>query len=257
MDRDQFELHAYMEDRHWWFLGRRRILAALCEELLGSSTGAAVVDLGCGTGGNAAALARDHRVVGLDAHPDAISLARERFPAVEFRHGSVFDDTGVEALARADLVVCTDVAEHVEDDVAFVDAIVESLPPGGHLLITVPAHPGMWSPHDVAMGHYRRYTPRTFEQLLSSDRVDLGLFSYYNTRLFPLARVERVLSRVRGKTRGAHQTDLTLPPAPLNRALASIFAGESSRLLGLMRGARRPYPTGLSLIASVRRRRAA
>ena len=253
MDREQFELHAHMEDRHWWFLGRRRILLAIASELLPEGVDCSVVDLGCGTGGNTAALALRFRAVGIDHNAGAIELARARFPEIEFTVASAADDDIRNLLHGADLVISSDVMEHVEDDRAFLHGILASLDPDARLLLTVPAHPDLWSPHDVALGHYRRYTPETLRALWSDEPVRAELVTFFNARLFLLARLERMLTRRRGETRGEHHTDLSLPPPPINRALARVFAGEVGRLVSALRGEARPFANGLSLMAVLRR----
>lgn len=249
MDPEQFRLHAFMEDRHWWFLGRRRILRTLAAPLLPASADRHVVDLGCGTGGNAAAFAADCTVVGVDPDPGAIALARARFPSVTFRVGDV--GAAGEAIEGADLVLLTDVLEHVDDDVGLLRAAARRAVPGARLLLTVPAHPELWSGHDVALGHRRRYTAASFRRLWEEVPVEAVLVSPFNARLYPVARALRLLRR-RG-TDVERRTDLRLPPAPVNRLLARIFGGEAGRLARALRGAAPPYRDGLSLLAVLRR----
>src|SRR5688500_17085095 len=84
MQSAQFKLHARIEERHWWFVGRRRILRAVVGEVLPPATGGVVVDVGCGTGANLAGFADDYDCVGIDTSEEAISLACQRFPKVRF-----------------------------------------------------------------------------------------------------------------------------------------------------------------------------
>ncbi|HEY2251089.1 MAG TPA: class I SAM-dependent methyltransferase, partial [Planctomycetaceae bacterium] len=87
MQSAQFQLHAEIEERHWWFVARRRILRAIVEQLVPPSSEATVIDVGCGTGANLASLAADYRCIGVDTSSEAIRLARKRFPAVRFIRG--------------------------------------------------------------------------------------------------------------------------------------------------------------------------
>jgi SAM-dependent methyltransferase len=190
---------------------------------------------------------------GLDLDPLAIELARERFPELEFTRASVFDPFARELIRESDLVVSSDVMEHVEDDRAFLAGILEAMSPGARLLVTVPAHPGLWSQHDVSLGHFRRYLPDTLRAVWAGQPVEEEFLSFFNSRLFPLARAERVATRLRGTTRGAHQTDLTLPPGPINRLLARVFSGEAGRLLRAYGGRGRAFRNGLSMLAVLRR----
>src|SRR5688572_27267144 len=95
------------------------------------------VDVGCGTGGNIAALADCYRCVGIDESEQAIVHARSHHPAVEFVR-SVDPAVIARYLQRANLVTCMDVIEHVERDAALVEQIVRSTRPGTLLLLTVP-----------------------------------------------------------------------------------------------------------------------
>ncbi len=87
MQHEQFQLHADIEQRHWWFVARRQILCRLVAEVLLPSPETVVIDVGCGTGGNIAALAPQYRCVGIDTSDEAIELARQRFAQVQFIAG--------------------------------------------------------------------------------------------------------------------------------------------------------------------------
>lgn len=240
-----------MQDRHWWFLGRREIFRALAARLGPLSPATRVLDLGCGTGANTAAFAVDCSTVGIDPSPAAIALARERFPGVEFQVAEVRD--AGERIERADLVLLTDVMEHVEDDVGLLRGVLARQTPGAHVLLTVPAHPELWAEHDVALGHRRRYTAESFRRLWRGTDAQPRLVSFFNTRLYPVARLFRLATRRRRASAGPVGTDLGLPPAPVNRVLARIFAGEAGRLAGALGGTAAPYRAGLSLLAVLRR----
>jgi SAM-dependent methyltransferase len=252
MDRRQFELHAHMEDRHWWFLGRRRILLAMAAATAPRGDASSILDLGCGTGGITAALANQFGTRGIDRDPHAIELARTRFPHLEFRVAEPGDPVADELIGESDLVVSSDVMEHIADDRAFLDHIIAALSPGARILLTVPAHPELWSPHDVALGHHRRYTANTLRTVWDGRPVTPEFFSFFNSRLFPLARASRAISQIRGSSAGLQQTDLSLPPAPVNRILAKIFGGEARRLVCAHAGQARPFANGLSLMAVLR-----
>src|SRR6185295_18262105 len=80
----QYELHAEIEDRHWWFVGRRAIVKRLLARVVPPQSDALVLDVGCGTGANIAALSGSYRCVGMDESPRAIELARARHTNVEY-----------------------------------------------------------------------------------------------------------------------------------------------------------------------------
>ncbi|MGE0610031.1 MAG: class I SAM-dependent methyltransferase [Pirellulales bacterium] len=252
MQSEQFELHADIEQRHWWFVARRRILKALVAEVLPQSPETVVVDVGCGTGANIAALADQYRCVGIDTSTDAIEFARQRFPDVQFRQGFAPEDLG-EIASQAGLFLLTDVLEHVPDDFALLSKLLAAAKPGAYFLITVPADLSLWSEHDESFGHYRRYDEARLKQVWKGLAVTPLLTSYYNSRLCPIVRMSRAASRRRGKAGGQAGTDFWMPSAPANWALTTIFSGESRRLLKVIRDQSGGFRSGVSLVAMLRR----
>lgn len=253
MNSPQFQLHAQIEERHWWFVARREILGRIVREVLPASPNALVVDVGCGTGANLAALARDYRCLGIDTSAEAIELARRRFPRAEFVVGDAPADLGPLA-AEARLFLLTDVLEHVPDDFLMLSELLAAASPGALFLLTVPADMALWSPHDVSFGHYRRYTLPRLARVWDGLRVRTRLLSYYNARLYRLVRLVRAINRRRDRASGAAGTDFAQPPRPLNWLLRRIFASEGRRLVRQLQGlGGRAYSRGVSLIALLER----
>lgn len=137
-----------------------------------------VLEIGCGQGAAGARLARLGRYVGLEPDAESHAVARERVGAAggEVRHGSVEQLRDGE---QFDLVCAFEVLEHIEDDEAAVAAWVQRLRPGGHLLLSVPAHQDRFAAADELVGHYRRYDPPQLRLLLRRNGltgVDLRLY---------------------------------------------------------------------------------
>lgn len=254
MDSAQFQLHADIEERHWWFVARRTILRDIVRSIAPpmGRRHQIVVDIGCGTGANLAALASEYRCVGVDTSPEAIKLARERFSDVTFLCGKAPDEIRP-WLARADVVLITDVLEHVFDDRGLLEPIVDICPVGAKLLITVPADMRLWSPHDTAFGHFRRYDAQTLRRVWAGLPVRCRLLSGLNCRLYPAVRATRAVNRILGRSSGAANTDFRMPSGPVNRLLEKVFAGETNRLLAAVDTNRRTYQRGVSLIAVLQR----
>jgi SAM-dependent methyltransferase len=254
MDRDQYELHAQIEEKHWWFRARRRIIRGLVETLLPVEAGRSLWDIGCGTGGNTAALSQGYRAIGIDPSQDAIELARLRFPNLEFVCGH-----GPEALepmdAAADAILLLDVLEHVADDQGLLLRWLPAVRPGGYVILTVPADPRLWSEHDESFGHFRRYELEGFPKVWEGLPVEPCLVTAYNARLYPLVKAARRVSQWRGHAAGAVGTDFRIPMLPMNRGLEEIFAGELATLtrsLGNNQSSQVPYRQGVSLLAVLR-----
>jgi SAM-dependent methyltransferase len=253
MQREQYQLHADVEQRHWWFVARRRIMRALVHEILPPSPETMILDVGCGTGGNLAALAEDYRCVGIDTSSAAIALASAGHPNVQFVRG-VPEIQLQEVLPRVRLVMLMDVLEHVADDFELLSELFAHTSPGTYFLLTVPADMELWSEHDESFGHYRRYDMQRFRRIWRDLPAQELLLSHMNSRLYPLIRHLRRRNRRRGRASGDHGTDLSVPPGPLNRILEEIFAAERKKLVAMLKGSTAgSYQAGVSLITIVRR----
>lgn len=252
MQLPQFQVHADIEERHWWFLAKKEIIRALLSAVVPASRSTVILDVGCGTGGSTAALDRVFHCIGVDPIPEAIAFARHRFPSVTFHIGAVPQDCA-ELLASADVVTVMDVLEHVQDDFSFVSSLLAGMRPSAVLLLMAPADPSLWGPHDRGFEHERRYTLPRMRQLWEGLAVTELLLSGCNARLYPLAKITRTLTRFFGRSFGPSDTDLSLPFGPLNALFYRIFVGEKHRLLRALHGKQRGYSRGVSAIAMIRR----
>ncbi len=243
MDASLYPRMAALEDAHWWFAARRAIVGRLLERVE-LPPAAAILEPGCGTGGNFPLLARRGRLFAIDRDPAAIRFAAARGLA-ELAEGALPDRIPFGA-TRFDLVVMTDVLEHLDDPGAALRALHARLTPGGSILITVPAGPWMWSDHDVTHHHRRRFRARDLDLILRGSGFATIYLSHYNFLLFPLIAGARMLPRTRSRDRTAPRHDLAMPSAPVNRLLRAVFASERF-VIGSAR-----VPFGVSLIALAR-----
>ena len=245
MDPSLYPRMAELEDAHWWFASRRAIVDRIIERL-GLPPNAAILEPGCGTGGNFPMLARRGRLFALDADESAIGFARSRGlgqVARGFLPAAIpFGDQ------RFDLIVMTDVLEHLDDQTGTLRALRARMRPGGWLLMTVPAMAWLWSDHDATHHHRRRYRARELRGLLSASGFDVHYLSYYNFLLFPIIAGARILQRLSARDRdgAGRRHDLAMPPASINALLQRIFSSERY-LVGTTR-----IPFGVSLIVLAR-----
>lgn len=252
MRGEQFATFAQIEDHHWWFLARKAIIQKLVFCLVPQGKQHTIVDLGCGTGGTIAALASAYTCVGIDPSLDAITLARNLHPDVQFLHGSAGQLQSIRTPISCCLLM--DVLEHIEDDVGFLKDVVLSLPRGGRVLITVPAEMALWSRHDQEVGHFRRYDMKTLMHTWKGLPVQVRLLAPLNTHLYMPIKLLRALTRPFHRTWGGAGMDFFLPPKVVNAMLQRILASESRRLVAALKDSRTtPRAHGISMLAILER----
>ena len=218
MDPAYVATHVEEDRRHWWFRGRLAVLlATLRRELPGRPL--KLLELGCGTGNVLGALGEFGEAVGMEAHPGLLAAARAA--GLDVRPGQLPGDLPVPA-GWADVVLLLDVLEHLEDPAAALATARRALAPGGALVVTVPAYQWLWTGHDVALGHRRRYTARALRRLVAGAGFRVRRVTYFNTLLFPVIAVARAWKRLAGDARH----DLRRLPEPWSRWLERVFALE-------------------------------
>ena len=168
-DPNAFDDLIAVEDTHFWFRARNRLLARLFKRVrlpAGAASRPLVLEIGCGTGNVLRFLRRgfpDAFVLGIDRFPEGLRFARRRLG-----RGLVAADIGAPPFrANADAVCMFDVLEHIEDDVDVLQKTFRLLKPGGVLMITVPLHRWLWSDFDDHSQHVRRYA---FDELATKIR---------------------------------------------------------------------------------------
>lgn len=230
MESSEVRKLAELEDRHWWYAERRFLLA---RALRHAKPGLAL-DVGAAGGGNTRVL-RDlgWQSCALEYGADGAELALERglsvvrgdATALPVRSGSL------------DLVVAFDVLEHIVDDGAAAAEIHRGLRPGATFLVAVPCDPKLWSAHDDAVDHVRRYTRETLTELITGAGFALESMTSWNVLLRPIVAMRRKVST---------GSDLEELPGIVNTALRAVIIAE--RYLPVQQ-----LP-GVTLLATARRR---
>lgn len=240
MKTEELERLASFEQWYWWHRGRRSIVCRILQRY--APPHARILDVGCGTGATTAALGRFGSVRGLDLglaalrHAHAHGLPVARGSADQLPVGD----------AMLDVVVALDVLEHLDDDRRALDEILRVLRPGGMLLATVPAYPFLWSSHDEALGHRRRYRRAELRARVAAAGFEITLCSYVMASILPVAIAVRLGQRFWGRQERAESGYLTVPRS-LNNLLAHVV-GLGGYLVPIM-----PLPFGLSVVAVARR----
>lgn len=231
-----------LEEMHWWFVARRKIVGAMLASL-DLPEDSSILDAGCGTGGNLQFLSQFGEVTGVELDDGAAALARERgtWPVLK---GSLPDGMPF-AGQQFDLIVLLDVLEHIDDDGASLRALADLLAPGGYLVLTVPAFPFLWSPHDEEHHHKRRYRAAGLREVIQNADLRLSYLSHFNTWLFPMVAAVRLVRKIFPANEVGR--DVRLPGPALNGMLQAVF-GSERRWIG-----RLGMPFGVSLLAVARK----
>ncbi|MCX6816699.1 MAG: class I SAM-dependent methyltransferase, partial [Candidatus Beckwithbacteria bacterium] len=181
-----------LEDRHWWFVAKRRFTAAILSTL--SLKQAKILDVGCGTGRNMLMLQEFGTVSGVDLSPLAIKYCRQR-GLTQLQQGSA--DSLPFPASSFDLVTLFDVLYHqgIKSDIKVLQEVFRVLQPKGYILITDCAHPWLFGPHDQVMQARQRYTKKELTQKLTSAGFTVIRASYLFMFTFPVFVVNRLLKK--------------------------------------------------------------
>ncbi|WP_084961702.1 class I SAM-dependent methyltransferase [Thermoactinospora rubra] len=210
MESSEIHRLVQLEDDHWWYRERRAILA---RELRGLPPGRAV-DVGAAGGGNTRVLLRHGwRATAVDHSEAAVRVARDRgLPAVRADARELpFPD------GRVDLVTAFDVLEHIEEDHLVAEELARVLRPGGRALVAVPCDMALWSAHDEAVGHVRRYSRDGLVQTIAKTGLTVERVWSWNVLLRPVVALRR---------RRSAGSDLDRLPRVVNSALSAVVAVE-------------------------------
>lgn len=240
MDYKDYLTQQKTETDHFWYIARKGLINRLLASVYkGKDDQRLILDIGCGTGTELPVLAAFGRVIGLDNNPDALKLSREK------GFETLLCDLQTDDLGENlyDTVCIFDVLEHLEGDKAVVDKVFQSLKPGGRFIFTAPAFKAIFSQHDRAMGHVRRYERQELAALLSGAGFAEVRLGYWNVWLFPAVALMRSVKKLfnRDKDRTELKTEAINLPKPLNGLLLHIL--NSEKLLFGLEG----LPFGLTI----------
>jgi SAM-dependent methyltransferase len=242
MNIDMYRIFFEVQKKHWWFVTKKEIVLDTIDRHLNKQGDTKVLDIGCGSGLMLNALEDIGQTFGMDMSDDAISFSKEIFNG-KVEKGFLPDQIPYEE-NFFNLITALDVIEHVDRDIDSLKAIHSHLVSDGKAVITVPAYMFLWSKFDELNEHKRRYTLTELNAKLVQAGFTVEKISYFNTLLFPIVFVVRMLNNVL-KRDGS--SDIDMPSWPLNLALEKIFGIEKYLLKFIS------LPFGVSVLAVVRK----
>ncbi len=238
MDPTAYDVVHEVEESHWFFVGRRRILSRLLDESLGELDSPQILDIGCGTGATMGFLERYGQVTGIDVSAKAIRYCQ----AQDRSRLCLADGASLPFADRSfDLVTALDLLEHLPQEARGLQDMWRVLKTGGRMILFVPAFMFLWSDFDRFSGHHRRYTRRELRRRVEEAGFDVVKISYFNTLLFPVIWAVRAAENMVGGW-GPVRSDLDLPSGVFNGLLARIFSLEACLI------DRGSMPFGVSLL---------
>jgi SAM-dependent methyltransferase len=242
MYEHEYEAMYGLEDVYWWFIARRQLAVEVLAREIAGRPDARILDVGCGTGSNLSAFARLGHAVGIDMSTDALQFCRQRGVervALSEIESLPFPD------ATFDVITAMDILEHTDDDLAALRELRRVLRPGGLLLSTVPAYGFLWSEHDEALKHRRRYTAHELRNKMTVTDFQIERTSYFITALFLPIFAMRIHQGLFKKSTHP-QTSIRLLPRWLNSGLVGLL-GLERRLFRRVN-----LPFGVSIVALAR-----
>lgn len=225
MNTAEFDRMFAVEETHWWYRGRRELVRAALDRFAPGRRPLRILDLACATGMSFRFLADYGEIRGVDISEETIRLCGQR---------------GIDRIVRADalalpfrsesfdVVLALDAFEHFEDDVAAMREVARVMRPGGTLVATVPAFMALWSPHDVAYHHHRRYRRGQLVERLQQAGLQVLRMSYSSMTLFVPVWMLRRLRALRPAANGEEaSSDFAVPlPAPVEWLAGAITRAE-------------------------------
>ncbi len=224
------------ERNYWWHIGRREVLQKVLGKYLPPNNNLDILDIGCGTGINYLWLKEWGKVIGADVSTDALEYCR-----FKRAYDSLIqiDGTSIPTNTQFDLITAFDVLEHIEDDISALSSWHQALKPNGYVFITVPAYQWLFSAHDKALQHYRRYSAKELKQKFAQAGFDTKFISPFFWFTFPMVVLVRLLTK-----KSKPKTSYVETPGMLGKFLINLSKSEANFL-----SHGDPLPWGSSLLA--------
>ena len=260
MNEQEYEKMSGLEKVYWWHIGRRAIIRVILKKYFSGwpsyddcsapsvrgwprqeKNPPLLLDLGCGTGGNAILLKEFGEIIGADSSPTALKIAQK---TTGFSKLILINETRLPFEDNIfDCVTLLDVLEHIKNDDDTISECRRVLKPGGSLILTVPAYQWLFSGHDEALDHKRRYLMKNFTKQLSNVGFRVCFKSYAITFLFPLMALYRLTERI---FKRKQKSSYVMFPESINNFFISLLKMEA---LAFKIGSSFPFGTSIIICA--------
>jgi ubiquinone/menaquinone biosynthesis C-methylase UbiE len=242
MYEHEYDAMYRLEGSYWWYVARRELAEELLSTEINSRDSVRILDVGCGTGANVTAFTRLAHTVGIDASMDALHFCRSR--GIQTVALSPVEELPF-ARHTFDIVTALDVLEHTDDDLRCLKEIHRVSKQKGLVLITVPAYGFLWSEHDEALKHRRRYTAHELRNKLAITGFEVIRTSYFICALFFPILALRIWQGLR-KDSTHPRTSIYVLPKWINSALVGLLTLERKVFQQMN------IPFGVSIVALAR-----
>jgi SAM-dependent methyltransferase len=220
MNKNAYVEMQKIEDTHWWFVARRKIIEKQIKNI--PSPKYKILEVGCGTGGNLSMLKQFGSVKAFEMDRSAIEMIKlKAINDITVEFGKCPNQIPFRE-EKFDLICIFDVLEHINNDIETLIELKKLLNFNGKIIITVPAHQWLFGNHDLFLNHCRRYSHFSLKEVIKKSKFKIDKISYFNTILFPLALIERLFIIPFKKSIG-----LNKPSKIINNFLCNIFSVES------------------------------
>jgi len=238
MELSEYAQMERQEQNYWWHVGRRAVLDKVLSVQLPPSGTLEILDVGCGTGINYDWLKRWGRVTGLDTNREALAYCREK---------RAYDDllqtngTDLPFSQQFDLLTAFDVLEHIPDDRVALQSWHTALKPNGYVFVTVPAYQWLFSAHDKALHHQRRYSARELKQQFEQAGFRVRFISPFFFFTFPALMAVRLFTK-----KASPKTSYVTTPGSASKFLVNLSKSEAKFLA---HGDQLPWGSSILVIA--------
>lgn len=245
MNKNEYSIMNDFEKDYWWHQGKKYLVNSLVQRYVGTLADRKdlrILEIGCGTGEITESLGKFGQVVGLDMSEEAIHFCKIR--GLNNVMVADINDMDIEALGKFDVVLALDVLEHIQDDIETINRVRSLLNDDGFFVVNVPAYKFLWSGHDEALQHKRRYSAHELKRKLTDNGFDIMQFSYFVFTAFPMIASVKFLGSVFG--RSAYPTTSYIKVHPVINKLMTKVLETEARLLNYVK---LPFGTTITLVA--------